>query len=398
MGQVFPELSPEWFRRHGSLSDSEAEAAHWEWLAWSAKRNRDDEAKRRMAVRLALRLSDGAVRHYLKGRADKLADQTWTLLDKMYTALGGASPEKRRKHKQVSPRKGRRRIALLVDLAEIPSPDFHLEVLRGLVHSASFDQEAILHDVSGTSLASAVNRLWRLFEPDAVVMIRLTPDEDTIHELAQHQLPAVLVHADRYKYPPPVLANIVPAQERIPELLKDWSDRVLRGPTRAGFSTKSRPEQVVVVAMPHEEKVLPFDAIDGVRPSIRNERIDLVRRGLAAWESVAQFEVDNYTFAQAINVFRDHRESLGFVCLSDQIAVALKHLFVAAGRNAGDFIVGFDGSRLAADANVRSFGQSLDEIGHKAIGRLEAWFDRSSQGPASGLQGFDEVRLPLTLV
>jgi len=177
----------------------------------------------------------------------------------------------------------------------------------------------------------------------------LTPDEDSLTRLSN--IPVVLVHADRRVYHRPVIANIVPNQERITTDLKRWLDLAHRDPRSRALGRK-RP--VVLVTLPEE----------GSAGSIRNERIRCVRDAIATSKRAIEF-VDDFSFRHALKVFRAHPDAI-FVCLSDEMAVAIEHLIVAGSGDPSNRVVGFDNSDLARLEDIPSFDQHLQECAHQA--------------------------------
>jgi DNA-binding LacI/PurR family transcriptional regulator len=375
MADPFAELSEEWFRNHGSISDPTAAAE--EWRRWLTTR-RSDEAKYRKVLELGSGRSIAAICYYCNGRGRKLSDKTWTLLDRMTRALGRVPPEKKQNHKSGPHEQGPRRIALLSELSDIPSPSFHFEVIRSVVRGTSrarvvYPYETSIHELPRSGLSVSLGRILRVYQPDAVVMVRLSPDPESLEILAEDSIPTILVHANRYKYPTkPVLTNIVPDQGKIPDLLRLWANQHI---------VKPGPQSgdVVVVAMAREEEERWFEPLDGAGGSIRNERIDLVMSALDDHAPVLH-TVKDYTARRALDVFEKHPGARAYVCLSDEIAVALRHLRRAAARKRKDRceIIGFDDSQLAREEGITSIGQSLHVIGERAAGKFDEWFRRRS--------------------
>jgi DNA-binding LacI/PurR family transcriptional regulator len=376
-------LTEPWFAEHGCADPVRAAQQWQEWLArrrdWLASHpERSAEAKYRKGLQLATGLSEAAIRHYLKGRSRKLSPAMLNTLDALSRALGQPLPARRQPPKgQPSRPRGARRIALLTSLTDLPSPSFHLAVLRGVARAAAQHHfDTALHEVSPARLGADVERVVRVFRPDAVLMIRLNPSAEALQVLTRAQVPTVLLHADGLpeEYPsPPVLANIVPAQRPIVEGLKRWALSLPgRGKVR-NRSDRRREGAIVVVALPPDQD-RPF--------SIRKERIDLILEALAEFQPVLA-PVEDYTFRHALKVFRDYPDAQAYICLSDEIAVALRHLLVAAGKEFTCRIIGFDDSELARKEHITSFGQHLPEIGEAAVAQLSDWLTHASAGAVS---------------
>jgi DNA-binding LacI/PurR family transcriptional regulator len=136
--------------------------------------------------------------------------------------------------------------------------------------------------------------------------------------------------------------------------------------------------------MRHEPNVTEF-RIRGVRPSLRNERKEAIRKALTRFNSGAQpkvIEVDDYNFSHALKVWQAKRQADAYVCLSDQLAIGLAHLLQvscpAIGSSGGwrDRLVGFDNSLLAQASGIASFDQGLHLFGKLAINELCRFFER----------------------
>jgi len=213
--------------------------------------------------------------------------------------------------------------------------------------------------------------------------------------LRAYEVPTILVHADCLPYYswPPVLANIVPDQERIGEQLLSWLRE--RGFLKSGRpSRRKRRAEVVVVAMPKEDTV-PFSS------SIRNRRIELLMSALEPF-GPALVTVDDYSFRHAARVLEEHPEARVYVCLCDEIAVAIKHLLTVADREEGRIVIGFDNSELARQSAVPSFCQGLDTIGPLVTDIMAGWFAQAWDSPdrhslEARRSEFQEKFTPVTL-
>jgi DNA-binding LacI/PurR family transcriptional regulator len=139
-----------------------------------------------------------------------------------------------------------------------------------------------------------------------------------------------------------------------------------------------------MITVEDEVSTTEYPPLPGGTPSIRNERIKLIQNGLdKAGLDVHRICVEDYSAAQAYAAFERHRDTLGWVCLSDEIAIAIKHLLLANGdAGAADWrnrILGFDGSKAAARHQIASIGQHIDDIG-RAVHRLFEDFFRTQSG------------------
>jgi DNA-binding LacI/PurR family transcriptional regulator len=397
----FDGLTEDWFRQNGV---TEPEAAFQKWTTW-LKRNhkKEDELKRKKVLQFASGLAYGSITHYLSSKTHKLSEWNLRKLEAIDKALG-YRPPKRPKRELERPAGSPTRIALLTELTGLPSPSYHLEVIRALTRATSHGNYGMaLHEVAG-SLSDAVPRLLRAFWPDAAVLLRMTPTGKALGALADYSVPTVLVHADRYEYrSPPVLANIVPGQDTLePELWK-WVKGLLGNPGRPKAAAQKAQEGPVVVAMPHEgtddnhsDRKPEFPRLTHLEPSIRNERIDSIMDTLAGFEPTL-VTVDDYSFRHAKQVFQAHPDAAAYICLCDQIAVGIKHLAEATGQDYSPRILGFDDSELAHREGISSIGQQLDMIGQEAISKLSDWF-RQMADPGATWPPFEMMEQPVHLV
>lgn len=261
-------------------------------------------------------------------------------------------------------------VAVFLPLA-VASEAYHLEIIRGIVRSA--DRENVLpsfHELPGDpdpseARSEYVRQVVTRFAPAGLIFVRITPDRSLISALTigEHPLPTVLIHADRLKYPAPVIANVVPDHREVGRALTHhlFSRPHIRG----------RIPQFAMVSMPEEPEGGAFPCIDGNSRSIRNDRMRSIQTSFAGWQLTA-ITVPDYGFRHALDVLKKHPDTDAYICLSDGLAVGLKHLLVARdpGVNACERIVGFDGSALARNEGVPSFSQHLESVGEKSMARL----------------------------
>ncbi len=399
MNGIFENLSQEWFSANCTGDPLIAFTQWQEWLTKNPKKRY--QTKYRKALQLLSGLHESSIRHYLSGRTHKLGKETLTLLDQISASLGVDAPERpKRRHAIVSHRL--KRIALLAEFSDIPSLSYHFEVIRHVIlHTFPHHYTVSLHQVSSHQLSQAVTTLLRVSRPDAIVMLRITPDADSLHILERAAVPVLLIHADRFTYPPPVLGNIVPLQERIKVSLKNWVSGL----------PGSKPQSKIVVVSMQPEHVPPrnfpraesrvYDPKRLDTTSIRNERILNILEAVESF-NVIQVHVDDYSFRHALTVYQHHHDALAFICLSDQIAIALKHLLIATEKATAHRIIGFDDSKIAQQENITSFGQKFDEIGEVLAERLVRWFGEWSQRNDSSLAlewpEFQEIPVEIHLI
>ena len=387
MNKAFLDLSEQFFIDHGLKDPVEAARLWKEWIA--KPRKRSEQAKYRKVLELASGLSTSSVRHYLEGRSEKLGEQTRLRLADISKALGQPLPEEPPELQSV-PKRSLRRVALVVDteLPDLPSPTYHLEIIHRILLSALRRHIATaLFEVSRQpQLSIAIERILRTSRSDAIIMLRLTPDHKSLQILERAGVPTILVHADKTTYPtPPILANIVPFQEPLEQLVRGWVHNLPKHPElQQKLESKEQP-YIVVVAMPDEDNV-----------SIRTQRKYLINKGLEGFNWVVR-SVPDYSFRHALDVFQKYPDAQAYVCLSDQIAVGIKHLLIATGKSHRNRIIGFDDSDLAKQENLTSFGQQLEKIGDLAIEKLVAWFGGQSEWKKEPL-GFEEIQTDMYLV
>ena len=170
-----------------------------------------------------------------------------------------------------------------------------------------------------------------------------------------------------------------------------WSRPHIRG--------HKRPK-VVLVAMKEEVEHELFPAVPGIPRSIRNHRIAAIERELDGAE-VTRFQVEDYGFRHALAVWERHPDADAYVCLSDQIAVGLKHLLLCRGCSEDECrerIVGCDGSALAREAKIASLSQGLEEVGKSALDRLCILLDQYEGREFTFPQEAEEIPVTVRLV
>jgi len=383
IGETFPELSLEWFTQYGS-GRKDPQQAFEEWKRFlNSRRKPSNDAKFRKVLELAIGVTPGAVNHYLFRQRDpdptrknrKLGPKTIRDLDTVSEALG-RKPDVAAAVYVAAPQRGARRIALLAELSGVPSPRFHLTVLAGIVRAGERTRNfsVALHEVrpSEPDLPGRLARLVRHELPHGIVWFRLTPDGACLKALSGYSanLPVVLVHANRLRYPPPVIAHVVPRQEPIRSFVEMWAGYL------PAFPNKDNRTVVIAAMEPENTQTPPFEPLDPSTPvSIRTERIELIRSGIAAADLSSVVEtVEDYGASQAYGLLRKHPDARGYVCLSDEIAVAVKQLLMARGEETRRRILGFDGSELAQHHGIPSMNQWLPDLGEKVIEPFETWF------------------------
>lgn len=375
MRRDLPTIDEAFFQEFARGEPEEALRAWEEWMN-SRRRRPDSESAYREAMKICSGLGEASVRHYLKGRHHFLSTENLDRLDRLAKGLG-QDPVPRAEVPAEAAARPRRsnRLALLTQL-QVPSETYHMELIRGIVRDASLHHLAVaIHEVSPIDLRASIGKVRTNFRPDGIVMLRVTPAPRDLEGLTRSNIPVVLVHADRYRYPRPVLANIVPNQERLDADLKVWLDRYWL-PVRQGRRVKrSTAGKAVLVRMPWETSSDEFPRIvTGVEPSIRNDRIARLERALRKEFRLKIEEVPDYRFRHSLQVFSNHPDADLYVSLSDQIAVGLKHMLIAAGRPWDHRIVGFDDSPTAKEECLASFSQSLEKIGFLVVDRMCRFF------------------------
>jgi DNA-binding LacI/PurR family transcriptional regulator len=328
-----------------------------------------------------------SVRNYLRGTEKELGETLREELRRIDHVLGFGSSVGRVDSKAIRlKRRGIRRIGVMTEFKDLPSLRYHQNVIRSLLDGTRDRNVSLaMHEVSRSNVSESVMRFVRIHKYDGLIFIRLTPDQDLCAFLAEQQVPVVTIHADMRTYlSPPVLSNIHPLQKGIETLLRGHLAECLR--------SKSAP-RVVLIHMPKE----------GTEGSIRDERIAYVERALNSphlgAEVITQV-VEDYGFRRAIEVYEKHSDADFFACLSDELAVALKHLLQATAkrRRKDDWkhkIIGFDNS-LAPQEGITSFNQHIEQIGLEVMRVFDQFFDLDPKEP-SEWPPFEPRGIPVSL-
>ena len=171
----------------------------------------------------------------------------------------------------------------------------------------------------------------------------------------------MLINADDKKYPEPVIGNIIPTYPQITEskFLHWLSDKSFR----AG---RPKSKKVIIAGMEPEKQ----------SDSHRKSRLDFMIRMVKTAGLIPEpYHLPNYGFENALSLWQSHKDVYCYICLSDQMAVALQHILIANKQPYHNRIVGFDNSHLSQKENVPSFGQELENFGRLAIKRFLEVFE-----------------------
>jgi len=394
----FPNLNIDWFKEH---SARDPEKAFLQFNTWLSKRQErkpldpENEEDHHAFLVEVLAAATGKVeqtaRFYLLGKEHdcnvkrNLALTTLRNMDHIAIELGVEVPYWPRK--QSARGTPGVQVAILSELepSAIPSLRYHMRVIHGIVHS---DSEHLfltaLHEVRKSELTIAIEKILRVFSPAAFVLIRLTPSRETIDMLKKEEVPLLLIHADRrkgnYYSSPPVLINIVPDQGHITRDLKKW----IREHHSLEDSTK---KEIVVVSMKTE----------GSKGSIRDERIKKILNALKPLPRQHKHVcVDGYSFEHAYAAYDKNRDAALFVCLSDQLAVAIKHLLMASGKDYEGRVIGFDNSELSKKEQITSFDQGIERVGREISSKLSDFFANKPEHD-NKWPHFEEKKIPVRL-
>lgn len=372
-----PKEWKKWFEQYGTKDTDGAVEQLSKWLEEHSSLRPESDKYQRLLEQIILHLvTDYSLKtchYYITGNWEHVSSEkvlhldylleTWDLqLPKPWCGqVDKDGNEKRGKKKDITT--GRMQIALLCDLdiKHIPSPRYHLYVISQFVQIGR-NYGVALHNVSQAKLEAEIGRIAAIFQPHAIVLLRLTPSIEVEKLLRKFNLPTILVHADKRKtYEYPILANIVPAhnKEEIEADIRKWASRLK--------SMRYKSNKIVFASMKKEKG----------EGSVRNERIEAVLMSLRELSGfqVVSCEVDNYSFLEAETIWRRHKDAIAFVVLSDQLAIALK--FLVRGRSYGAEIIGYDNSHWAQKAGISSFDQSLDKTGQVVL-KILKFFQRES--------------------
>ena len=334
---------------------------------WQMFLEEHPRAKRRRRYRYLLELIGGIgeahVRNYLHSeplRFTKVSDDVRNTLDLVTKALGEKLP-----HGSIQPRRAPetsrrpRRVALFTEF-RVPSERFHFYMLSILTRQAAARGIALsIHEVDN-NLSETLDTATRLFRPNGVLLLRLTPTRKAVDILEKRSLPTVLIHADRLDYPTPIVTNITPCHDKMQKELAEW------------LTTRSQQfdetAKVGVVTLPNERAKGEFPITGPFGGSIRNERHHVIRQALKHLN--AKFlVVDDFSFYRAEEVLYKLPNCGLYIGLSDVIAVATKQLASHTCE-----VIGFDNTEIAQRASISSFDQQLEEVASLAIKHLCAQF------------------------
>jgi len=392
-GGPFPELSVSWFREF-SLADPAA--AHAEWRTWLRTGARADDSKFRKALEVAAGLSTSAVSHYLsqfrggENRTHHLGAKTLHQLDGVARSLGFI-PSSTLPAPAISLPRGARHVAMLTDLRHSPNPRFHLQVIDSIMRCCDMANLFVtIHLVSQSDpgLNRTLDRILRQETPHGFVWFRITPNLEALRVVTSFSeaLPVIVVHGARVRYPWPVVSHVLPSLDKVRELVRLWALAIPGAPKRSS---------VVVAAMPEEPAPPIFDPVESpANTSLRTRRLEMACAGLRdAGRRPVVALIQDYTAAQAYNVVLSNPTADGFLCLSDELAVATKHILLAQGKPVADRILGFDGTDLARSQGIPSINQGLNDIGQIVAEEFLAFF---RQPPQHRIE-FKEVEVDVSL-
>jgi len=366
----FPKMDKAWFLEHGSSIPAIALKQYTRWRNTKMGRNLSPtsvEALRRNLIQMlicAVGVKYTTADIYLRGEdysfrkqgrtRTRFSSRTLTLLNDVTSALGYPVPDWS-PHTEDRPWSGR--LAIFTELSSLPSQRYHFDLIRAIAHEARNNHcLCSVHEVTRDEPARDISQVMCLFDPDAAVLLRITPNQECLDALGS--TPTILVHADRrpglYEYPP-IACNIVPNQRPIKSCLKEFID----DPDTQKYI---KPRTAVVCSVDRE----------GTEGSIRDVRIGLVLMALEELHvTPTHCIVPDYSFSHAVRVFQAFPDTDLYVCLSDQLAVGIKHCLMASGREYKRRVVGWDNSRQYAQAeNITSFDQGLEEIAGTVFEKL----------------------------
>jgi len=383
----YPLLDEEWFRKYGITDPSTAAEKFRDWYNKLKNTHLDHKNPHhhinylKEVLHCGTGLAEPTCDAYLRGQTyweeriggkNKIGRKKIICLNTLTTALGYPKPLWNLPERKNSKN---RNIAILAELTGIPSEGYHFELIRKITEIAEEHKyEASLHPIHQNSIQEDLIKFMYTFDPYAIIMIRLSPKDFSCLET----VPTILIHADKKRYTyPSVICNIIPDHSTIKTSLKKWADQVLN-------SGRSKNTEVVVVSVEEEYK-------DG---SIRDERILLIIQALKHISSNVKIHhciVSDYSFRHSIKIFNRYKDNAKlFICLSDPLAICIKHLLIATGKNYKHRVCGFDFSNIAQAENITSFDQGLSEIALQAFKKLQEY--------ESGKHQFEEINIKVKLI
>lgn len=339
-----------WFREHCIIVDPEK--AFQRWVKWCQGRefNAANAALcRQKLLTLATGIDEQLVRNYCKGNGTQPNPRRKAMLADLDNVIGhpAAAAKRLERNREV------RRIILLTHF-DVPSIEYHFAVMRSICDDSArrnVDLKIqLLHtEVSKNDdeFARQIEAIGRDLDVDALLMLRLSPDDSVIELLKNARLPTVLIHADRRDYGVPIISNFVPDFRGVPEQLREWSQSLALG------------SKVVVVTAP----------VEGMSGSIRDERLHAIQSGLSDLSVTIQ-EIPHYSFHHAFTVFKEHPDAKAFVALSDSVALALKQISQIQNPDSDTLVIGFDGHQYQSEGEFPSFDQGLSTIGQNVVSEL----------------------------
>lgn len=394
------EVTQDWFEE---WAIGDPDVAFQRFCEWRSRARRTDvEARLRKALEYAAELSRPAIGFYRSERQrHKLSRRTVAQLDAMAASLESDRGPRLALRRRLGRRRGPVRVALLTEVERLPNVRFHFDVWRGLVRAARAHRtDLATHEILDERKVEDTARVLRIYDPDAVIYLRLTPSAECLTQLHAAGVAAVLIHADEHrgeKAPYPILANIVPDQSRIGRALQglvlsylDELDSRSAGIRKRATKSGGRPSPGRRAPRGRRpgsaEPTAVIAAMDADPGSIRHERVQRLEEGLLSVKRlhVERVRVPEYGFRHARFVLERWPDALVYCCLSDELAVGVRHLLRArraAGETGEDradppqepLIVGFDDSQVARDEGITSFGQNLDDIGRSALDAISSW-------------------------
>jgi len=150
--EKWKKLDKGWFREHG-VTDPILAVNKWQqFKARNPLDSQKDELRYyKEILQLATGLGDAAIRHYLAGRLHHISLRSYRAMAHRSKILGYNPPTMSHAREDVEAGLYSRRIALLsmLEVSKIPSPPYHMEVIRGIVNYASrHNFLCSLHEVS----------------------------------------------------------------------------------------------------------------------------------------------------------------------------------------------------------------------------------------------------------